>query len=88
MAVASPPDSWISRATVEMVELGELGSGGNGAVSYALEVVFADTTTGFSLSADFPFFECHKDMMVITSIAIPGKIYCDLSANASRGTDD
>lgn len=46
MAVASPPDSWISRATVDMVELGELGSGGNGVVSYALEVVFADTTTG------------------------------------------
>lgn len=30
MAAASPPSSWISRATVVMVESWELGSGGKG----------------------------------------------------------
>jgi hypothetical protein len=40
-----PPASVISRATVLMVDLEELGSGGKGTVSSALEVVFAATTT-------------------------------------------
>lgn len=46
MGVASPPASRISRATVEMVEAEELGSGGKGLVSDASEVDFAATTTG------------------------------------------
>ena len=45
MGVASPPASRISRVTVEMVEAGELGSGGKGDVVEASEVVFAATTT-------------------------------------------
>ena len=32
MALASPPASRISRATVLMVDCGEFGSGGNGAI--------------------------------------------------------
>jgi hypothetical protein len=46
MAVASPPESRISRQTVDMVEAGELGSGGKGEVVEAPEVDFAETTTG------------------------------------------
>lgn len=45
IAVASPPASTISRATVLIVEYVELGSGGNGKVLLASEVVFAATTT-------------------------------------------
>lgn len=45
MGVASPPASRISRATVEMVEAGELGSGGKGEALDASEVDFAATTT-------------------------------------------
>ena len=44
-ARALPPASVISRATVLMVEAGELGSGGNGLHVLASEVVFALTTT-------------------------------------------
>ena len=50
MAIASPPASVISRQTVLMVECGELGSGGNGVILAALEVLFAETTTGLGLS--------------------------------------
>jgi hypothetical protein len=45
MAVAVPPAERISRATVDMVEAEELGSGGKGWVRAASEVDFADTTT-------------------------------------------
>lgn len=45
MAVARPPDSAISRATVLIVEAEELGSGGKGVQVVASEVVLADTTT-------------------------------------------
>jgi hypothetical protein len=45
-ATAVPPSSWISRATVLMVEEGELGSGGKGWHVSGLEVVLAETTTG------------------------------------------
>lgn len=46
MAVASPPKERISRSTVLMVDCGELGSGGNGLVEAASDVLFAATTTG------------------------------------------
>jgi hypothetical protein len=46
IAVAVPPASRISRATVDMVEAEEFGSGGKGVVSEALDVDFAATTTG------------------------------------------
>jgi len=49
MAVASPPDSWISRVTVEMVDAGEFGSGGKGEHFEASEVDFAATTTALLL---------------------------------------
>ena len=45
MAVASPPDSWISRQTVEMVDAEEFGSGGKGEHLEASDVDFAATTT-------------------------------------------
>ena len=45
MGVTSPPASRISRATVEIVDSGELGSGGNGWVREASETDFAATTT-------------------------------------------
>lgn len=45
MGVASPPESVISRATVLIVDEGELGSGGKGVQRVASEVVFAETTT-------------------------------------------
>lgn len=45
MAVAVPPDSRISRQTVEMVEAGELGFGGKGWVVEASLVDLADTIT-------------------------------------------
>ena len=45
MARAAPPEEVISRATVLMVEEGELGSGGNGLQVEASDVVFAATTT-------------------------------------------
>lgn len=45
MAVAVPPDSMISRQTVEMVEAGELGFGGKGWVVEASLVDLADTIT-------------------------------------------
>lgn len=45
MGVAVPPAFWISRATVDMVEARELGSGGKGVVLEASDVDFADTTT-------------------------------------------
>ena len=48
MAVASPPDSQISRQTVDMVEAEESGSGGTGEVVEASEVDFAETMTGRS----------------------------------------
>jgi hypothetical protein len=47
MAVAVPPAERISRATVDMVEAEELGSGGKGWVRAASEVDFADTTTAW-----------------------------------------
>jgi hypothetical protein len=46
IAVAVPPASRISRATVEMVEADEFGSGGNGLICEASDVDFAATTTG------------------------------------------
>lgn len=46
MATAEPPASRISRATVEIVDEGELGSGGKGRVRDASDVLFAATTTG------------------------------------------
>lgn len=49
MGVASPPASVISRATVDMVDWRELGSGGKGLVWEASEVDFAATTTAFRL---------------------------------------
>jgi hypothetical protein len=45
MAVAEPPASRISRATVDMVEADEFGSGGKGVVLEASDVDFAATTT-------------------------------------------
>jgi hypothetical protein len=45
MAVAVPPASMISRATVEMVDAWEFGSGGKGCVLDASDVDFAATTT-------------------------------------------
>lgn len=45
IAVARPPDSVISRATVLIVDAEELGSGGKGVQVVALEVVLAETTT-------------------------------------------
>jgi hypothetical protein len=48
MAVAVPPASSISRATVEMVDAGEFGSGGKGEVLEASEVDLAATTTVLS----------------------------------------
>ena len=49
IARAELPASWISRATVLIVDCGELGSGGNleagMAVVEASEVVLAETTT-------------------------------------------
>jgi hypothetical protein len=45
MAVQVPPDSRISRSTVEMVEAGVLGSGGKGVVVVASEVDLAATMT-------------------------------------------
>jgi hypothetical protein len=45
MAVAVPPASRISRATVEMVDAEEFGSGGKGEVLEASEMDFAATTT-------------------------------------------
>jgi hypothetical protein len=45
MAVASWPASRISRSTVEIVDCGELGSGGKGCALEASEVLFAATTT-------------------------------------------
>ena len=50
MGVAEPPKLVISRATVLMVEEGELGSGGKGTQVCGLEVVLADTTTGRGVS--------------------------------------
>ena len=50
MGVAEPPKLVISRATVLMVEEGELGSGGKGTQVWGLEVVLADTTTGRGVS--------------------------------------
>lgn len=44
-AAAWPPASWISRATVVIVEAGELGSGGKGIVCVASEIVFAASIT-------------------------------------------
>lgn len=49
MAVAVPPHSRISRQTVEMVEAGELGSGGKGWVAVASLVDLADTITSVLL---------------------------------------
>lgn len=46
MAVAVPPASRISRATVDIVDAEEFGSGGNGDVLEASDVDFAATTTG------------------------------------------
>jgi len=46
MAVAVPPASRISRATVDMVDAEEFGSGGKGEVFEASDVDFAATTTG------------------------------------------
>ena len=45
MAVASPPRRLISRATVVMVESGELGWGGKGVEEVVGVVDFAATTT-------------------------------------------
>lgn len=45
IAVALPPVEVISRATVLIVDAGELGSGGKGVHFVASEVVFAATTT-------------------------------------------
>lgn len=45
MGVASPPASWISRATVLIVEACEFGSGGKGETLEASLVDFAATTT-------------------------------------------
>lgn len=45
MAVALPPASVISRATVLIVEAEEFGSGGKGEHFVASDVVFAATTT-------------------------------------------
>lgn len=45
MAETSPPASRISRATVLMVDCGELGSGGKGDALEASDVLFAATTT-------------------------------------------
>jgi hypothetical protein len=50
MGVASPPPSLISRATVVMVEAEEFGSGGKGVLGSGEEVLFAATTTGYSVS--------------------------------------
>jgi hypothetical protein len=44
-ARALPPASWISLATVLMVDCDEFGSGGKGVALEASEVVFAETTT-------------------------------------------
>jgi hypothetical protein len=46
MAVAVPPASKISRATVDMVDAEEFGSGGKGVVLEASDVDFAATMTG------------------------------------------
>jgi len=43
--IASPPASLISRSTVLMVDCGEFGSGGNGCVLLASDVVLAATAT-------------------------------------------
>lgn len=45
IAVAFPPAEVISRATVLIVDAGELGSGGKGEHFVAFDVVFAATTT-------------------------------------------
>ena len=45
IAVALPPASVISRATVLIVDAGEFGSGGKGEHVVASDVVFAATTT-------------------------------------------
>lgn len=50
MGVHVPPASVISRATVEMVEVEELGSGGKGLHCEASDVDFADTTTAWVLA--------------------------------------
>ena len=51
MATVLPPASVISRATVLMVDCGELGSGGKGTVLEASDVLFAATTTRGGVSA-------------------------------------
>jgi len=45
MEIALPPTSLISRSTVLMVDCGEFGSGGNGRVLLASDVVLAATAT-------------------------------------------
>jgi len=45
MEIALPPASLISRSTVLMVDCGEFGSGGNGCVLLASDVVLAATAT-------------------------------------------
>jgi hypothetical protein len=85
MAVASPPTSLISRATVLIVESGELGSGGNGAGPYASLVVFAATTTGSRRS--LPVDEASEFPCELTGIIIPGQVYGDLPSYSPRCAD-
>jgi hypothetical protein len=59
MDAAWPPASRISRSTVLMVEDGEFGSGGNGVVLLASEVVFAASITAGVLLIILFFFVLH-----------------------------
>lgn len=66
IAVASPPASLISRATVLIVEAWEFGSGGKGVHWEASEVVLAATITAQMLMGDF---SCNGGEH--TSVAVP-----------------
>lgn len=97
IGVAVPPADWISRATVEMVEAGEFGSGGKGVV-FGSEVDFAATTTVvepwlalflipyFLPSLCLMYGSRFGYLLLPTCIAFFGKINSDLSSDAPGGT--
>ncbi len=73
MGVAVPPAWVISRATVLMVEAGELGSGGKGTQVWGLEVVLADTTTGKGFSGGRQMWEGRRKGADLYSCSLQGR---------------